>query len=154
MRPATSSKKRIWLRCFPVNFAKFLRTLFLQNTSDVCFCKTWFSPDLTKGRIISKYFFVNISFHNMVASHLCMYSFNPEGKPEPFLVDLSISIRAFPEGGIAWSCSFRFRPFSVGLNLVLSVESCTLRTKCPNTGYFWSVICCIRIEYGDLIRTP
>ena len=90
----------------------------------------------------------------MVVSHLCMYSFNPEGKPEPFLVDLSISIRAFPEGGIAWSCSFRFRPFSVGLNLVLSVESCTLRTKCPNTGYFWSVICCIRIEYGDLIRTP
>ena len=32
-RPATSLKKRIWDRCFPENFAKFLRTLFLQNTS-------------------------------------------------------------------------------------------------------------------------
>ena len=26
-------KKRLWHRCFPVNFAKFLRTPFLQNTS-------------------------------------------------------------------------------------------------------------------------
>ena len=26
-------KKRLWHRCSPVNFAKFLRTAFLQNTS-------------------------------------------------------------------------------------------------------------------------
>ena len=26
-------KKRLWHRCFPVNFAKFLRIPFLQNTS-------------------------------------------------------------------------------------------------------------------------
>ena len=26
-------KKRLWHRCFPVNFAKFLRTPFSQNTS-------------------------------------------------------------------------------------------------------------------------
>ena len=31
--PATLLKKRLWRRCFPVNFAKFLRTLFLQNIS-------------------------------------------------------------------------------------------------------------------------
>ena len=31
-------KKRLWCRCFPVNFAKLLRTLFfLQNTSGGCF---------------------------------------------------------------------------------------------------------------------
>ena len=30
---ATILKKRLWHRCFPVNFAKFLRTPFLQNTS-------------------------------------------------------------------------------------------------------------------------
>ena len=28
--------KRLWYRCFPVNLAKFSRTLFLQNTSDGC----------------------------------------------------------------------------------------------------------------------
>ena len=28
LRPATLFKKRLWHRCFPVNFAKFLRTLF------------------------------------------------------------------------------------------------------------------------------
>ena len=39
-RPATLLKKRLWHRCFPVNFAKFLRIPFLQNTSDGCFW-TW-----------------------------------------------------------------------------------------------------------------
>ena len=29
----TLVKKRLWHRCFPVNFVKFLRTPFLQNTS-------------------------------------------------------------------------------------------------------------------------
>ena len=27
-------KKEFWHRCFPVNFAKFLRTTLLQNTSE------------------------------------------------------------------------------------------------------------------------
>ena len=27
-------KKRLWHRCLPVNFVKFLRTSFLQNTSE------------------------------------------------------------------------------------------------------------------------
>ena len=33
LRPATLPKKRFWHRRFPVNFAKFLRIPFLQNTS-------------------------------------------------------------------------------------------------------------------------
>ena len=32
LQPATLLKKRLWHRCFPVNFAKFLGTPFLQNT--------------------------------------------------------------------------------------------------------------------------
>ena len=32
-RPANLLKQRFWYRCFPVNFAKFIRTPFLQNTS-------------------------------------------------------------------------------------------------------------------------
>ena len=31
LRPATLLKKRLWHRCFPVNFAKFLRTLFFTE---------------------------------------------------------------------------------------------------------------------------
>ena len=38
LRPATLFKKRLWHRCFPVNFAKFLKHLFLQNFSGGCFC--------------------------------------------------------------------------------------------------------------------
>ena len=33
VRPATLLKKRLWHRCFPVSFAKFVRTLFLQDNS-------------------------------------------------------------------------------------------------------------------------
>ena len=33
LKHSTLSKKSFWNRCFPVNFAKFIRTLFLQNTS-------------------------------------------------------------------------------------------------------------------------
>ena len=32
-RPASLLKKRLWHKCFPVNFAKFLKTRFLQNIS-------------------------------------------------------------------------------------------------------------------------
>ena len=39
LRPATLSKKRIWHKCFPVNFAKFLRTPFSRTPPDDCFCK-------------------------------------------------------------------------------------------------------------------
>ena len=33
LKPATLLKKRLWHRCFPVNFLKFPKTSFLQNTS-------------------------------------------------------------------------------------------------------------------------
>ena len=33
LTPVTLLKKRPWHRCFPLNFAKFLRAPFLQNTS-------------------------------------------------------------------------------------------------------------------------
>ena len=37
LSPATLLRKRVWHRCFPVNFVKFLRTPFSQNTSGYCF---------------------------------------------------------------------------------------------------------------------
>ena len=33
LRPATLLKERLWHKGFPVNFAKVLRTPFLQNTT-------------------------------------------------------------------------------------------------------------------------
>ena len=32
LRPTTLLKMRLWRKCFPVNFVKFLRTSFSQNT--------------------------------------------------------------------------------------------------------------------------
>ena len=37
LRLAFLLKKRFWHRCFPMNFAKYLGTLFLQKTSSSCF---------------------------------------------------------------------------------------------------------------------
>ena len=41
LRSATFLKKRLWHRCFPVNFAKFLKQLYSKNISDDCFCKNF-----------------------------------------------------------------------------------------------------------------
>ena len=49
-RPATLFKKRPWHRCFPVNFAKFLRTLFYYRTPPVDASKGWWH---SKKRLIT-----------------------------------------------------------------------------------------------------
>ena len=36
LRPATLLKKRLWHRCLPVNFEKFLRTPFFRTPLDDC----------------------------------------------------------------------------------------------------------------------
>ena len=36
-RPVILLKNRLWHRCFPVDFAKFLRTPYLQNATGGCF---------------------------------------------------------------------------------------------------------------------
>ena len=61
--PATLLKKRLWYRCFPVNFAKFLRTAFSQNTSGRLLLKrgnllfgdekTNISPDIYLFKVIN-----------------------------------------------------------------------------------------------------
>ena len=43
-------KRRLWYRCFPVNFAKFLITNFLQNTLGGCFCRLIQTRLLIKNR--------------------------------------------------------------------------------------------------------
>ena len=42
LRPSTLLKERLQHRCFPVNFAKFLRTPFLTEHSGGCFCRGLF----------------------------------------------------------------------------------------------------------------
>ena len=53
LRPTTWLKKRPWHKCFPVNFAKFLRTHFLYNTYGSCFwiIKCLTVPPLLKSHV-------------------------------------------------------------------------------------------------------
>ena len=57
LRPATLFKKRLWHKCFSVNFVKFLRTSFLENTSGRLFLKkkTWSSRSQSLCKIFSDY---------------------------------------------------------------------------------------------------
>ena len=55
LRPATFLKKRLWHSCFLVNFAKFLRTPFSQNTS---------------GRLLLKYLHWILPYHNFTFTSL------------------------------------------------------------------------------------
>ena len=41
LTPTNLLKKRLWYRCFLVNFVKFLRTPFLQNTSERLLPSFW-----------------------------------------------------------------------------------------------------------------
>ena len=63
LRPVTLLKKRPWHKCFPVNFAKFLRTSFCRTALDNCFwtvsVSKWVSY-LCSTTIMSSYVFLFI----------------------------------------------------------------------------------------------
>ena len=51
LRPATLLKKRLWHKCFPVNFAIFLRAPLLQNTSGWLLLTKLHDPNRKKMRL-------------------------------------------------------------------------------------------------------
>ena len=52
-RPATLLKKRLWHRCFPMNFPKFLRTPFLTEQLRWLFLNNYSLPILTFSIFLS-----------------------------------------------------------------------------------------------------
>ena len=62
LRPTTFLKKGVWHRCFPMNFAKFLRALFLKNISN-------------------GYFFNHLKFILMLDSNACYYNCSTTWRP-------------------------------------------------------------------------
>ena len=59
LRPATLLTKKIWHKCFLVNFEKCLRTPFLQNTSGrlLPFCGHWLTCSRLNGNSHRRLFF-------------------------------------------------------------------------------------------------
>ena len=66
LRPTTLLKKRLWHRCFPVNFVKFLRTPFFNGTPLCCFWteKLILSTHFLAIYILSLLFWVIILGHS------------------------------------------------------------------------------------------
>ena len=57
LRPASLSKKRLWHRCFPVNFLKFLRTHFLKEHLWCVFVFDHFLGSALKGLKVKNTYF-------------------------------------------------------------------------------------------------
>ena len=53
-------EKETLAQCFPVNFTKFLRTLFLKNTSGGCFCQWWLFSLLNRWILCMESFVLKI----------------------------------------------------------------------------------------------
>ena len=72
---ATLLKKRLWHRCFPVTFVKFLRTPFLQNTSGQVLLKGRESFGTENFVLLQKDFSAVFGVKKSIAttSHLNMY---------------------------------------------------------------------------------
>ena len=87
LRPATLLKKRLRHRCFPVNFAKFLRTPFLQNTPGRLLVQFLYEiqhwPELGKRALSSmenrwkKFLIIDSSMFFYFIRHLVMYFYFP-----------------------------------------------------------------------------
>ena len=69
-RASFLKKRRLWHKCFPVNFAKFLRIPFLQNTSGGCFCFRVLSRSVfilnRKPFYLAKFLLIFLFFYLMV----------------------------------------------------------------------------------------
>ena len=78
LMPATLLKKRLWHSRFPVNFAKFLRIHFLQNTS---------------GRLLLCQ--VNLNVKISAKSYYSIRKLFPNNNKTPFFPPLFISKRAY-----------------------------------------------------------
>ena len=64
LRLATLFKKRLWHRCFPVNFVKFFRTFFYRIPPDDCF---WLR---NACRIIKVFSFHIVNFETVNVSEI------------------------------------------------------------------------------------
>ena len=67
--PATLLKKRLWHRCFPVNFTKSIRTPFLRNISGSCFLSI---PQATPKLSCGEYEYIYLEPKNCFAHENCV----------------------------------------------------------------------------------
>ena len=91
-RPPTLLKKRLWHSFFPVKFAKFLRTPFLQNTGS-CFCIANIRPSGLHNNLLN--FITSLRQHNIFQS-ACQYSKSTKEKSkalERLLLEKDVLVR-------------------------------------------------------------
>ena len=97
LRPATLLKKRIWHRCFPVNFAKFLRTLILKNS-----CKRLLLVAGWYLLLLTYLVYINIS----VACKFWRYSYHlRRSRVRNFIISVAISFCFFCLRFFIYICS-------------------------------------------------
>ena len=120
-RPATLFKKRLWHRCFPVNFVKFCRTLFFIEhlwwmllTAKRCYF--WKKISMVIARVGSKYTFGNEIISTKFSGYFLKWeiktniaenNFSKTRNIRKYLSPQSISVIWFRK----WFTSFAFKTF-------------------------------------------
>ena len=78
LTPGTLLKNRLWHRYFPVNFVKFLRTPFLQNTSGRLFLKISRNPknhSNIKTSVAEFVCYMYYEVNNLIMPNMCNGNF-------------------------------------------------------------------------------
>ena len=83
LSPVSLLKKRLWQRCFPVNFVKFLRTHFLQKTSRRLLLFIHFFA-ISSVEVIKRFVFEKVCF--------CFWEYNEFKTKHLFLIKNSSTI--------------------------------------------------------------
>ena len=123
-------KKRTWLRCFPVNFAKFLRAPFLQNTS---------------GRLHFLYMLLTCFSHifQLFLWHIAIPHFDLFCKSSSNIVrnfcgnllwQIAIFMRIINALARSQSCNYMFKVYN--RNATARCEICSIKTPGRRSGVF------------------
>ena len=75
LRTATLLKKRFWYRCFPVNFWKFLKTLFITEPLWWLLLKTPVSQLIFREELVDLTPYYSQTFSQEIFKHICFKHF-------------------------------------------------------------------------------
>ena len=119
LKPATFLKKRLWHGSFPVNFEKFLRAPFLQNTfgrlnSESPNFLTIFTKYLLSSFTISIHHSFRYFRYFQLGVHSTSWGEGGKNNPTSFSSLTSANVRIGPQN----SLTFYFNPFATSLHLV------------------------------------
>ena len=147
LRPATSLKKRLWHRCFPVNSAKFLEHLFIEIHWWLLFSWEFFSMKRVKINYVVPFFFKRKIF---TFSKFYLFFWECRSNHAELFCKKGVfkNFAKFTEKNLCWSLFFN-KALGLQLQCCACVFFCEFWEFFKNTFFreaFWTIASEIRIR--------